>query len=45
MESLEWSKTLEWACDHFWESFRHVSIMVMIKLPALMDEYEEGLKP
>ena len=26
MESLEWSEALEWACDHFWESFWHFSI-------------------
>ena len=41
MESLDWSEALEWACDHFWESFRHFSTMVL----SLIGEYEEGLKP
>ena len=39
MESLELSEALEWACDHFWESFRHFSTMVLI------GEYKKGLKP
>ena len=27
MESLEWSEALEWACDHFGESFRNFSVI------------------
>ena len=24
---VEWSEALEWACDHFGESFRHFSVI------------------